>query len=136
MRKRSSKRVTAPAKGVVTLEHEKVNKAIDLIRRIIFYAGGNKLSIEGMNVTRLWQAVPGYSDAVYFLPADYEKSSLHYMVRCVDPVDLTIRKIDGKVSDIKITTKGNLCAKEEVVSVLYSKPLRKMKTLDLVLSNQ
>ena len=134
MRKRTIKRGTAPTPGAVAYAQETVDKATDLIKSILLHAEGNKysISIEGRRIVELWQAVPGYSDSVYFIPEDFDETSIQYVVRCSDPAEVMIRSLNGTICDLKVTTKHNLCMKEELTSVIDCKILKRSRTLDIV----
>lgn len=134
MRKRTIKRGTAPTPGAVAYAQETVNKAIDLIKSILLRAEGTKysISIEGRRIVELWQAVPGYSDAVYFIPEDFDETLTQYVVRCDDPAEVTVRTLNGNICNLKVTFKHNFCTKEEIVDVVDCKILKRSKTLDIV----
>lgn len=105
-----------------------------MARLILLYAEGKyNMTIDGKKIDKIWQAVPGYSDAVYFIPEDYDETSVYFSVRCKEDVELTVRKFNNILSDIKIVAKSNLCTKEEEDDYhLQSRVLKKSKTLDLV----
>ena len=134
MRKRTIKRGTAPTPGAVAYAQETVSKAIDLIKSILLHAEGTKYSIyiEGRRIVELWQAVPGYSDAVYFIPEDFDETLTQYVVRCDDPAEVTVRTLNGNICNLKVTSKHNFCTKEEIVDVVNCKILKRSKTLDIV----
>lgn len=134
MRKRTVKRSTAPTPGAVSCVHNTVHKAGDLARLILLHSEGKyNMTIDGKKIDQIWQAVPGYSDAVYFIPEDYDETSVYFVVHCKDAVDVTARKFNNVLSDIKIVAKSNLCTKEEEDAYrLESRVLKKAKTLELV----
>lgn len=134
MRKRTAKRGTAPTPGAVAFVQEKVDKATDLVRSILLRAEGTKYSIyiEGRRIVELWQAVPGYSDSVYFIPEDFAETLTQYVVRCSDPAEITVRTLNGTICNLKVTAKHNVCTKEEIIDVVDCKILKRSKTLDIV----
>lgn len=134
MRKRVVKRSTAPAPGAVSCMQEKVDKATDLVRSILLHAEGTKysISIEGRRIVELWQAVPGYSDSVYFIPEDFAETLTQYVVRCSDPTEVTVRTLNGDICNLKVTSKHKFCTKEEIIDVVDCKILKRSKTLDIV----
>jgi hypothetical protein len=134
MRKRTATRGTAPTPGAVAYVQEKVDKAMDLVRSILLRAEGTKysISIEGRRIVALWQAVPGYSDSVYFIPEDFTETLTQYVVRCSEPAEVTVRTLNGTICNLKVTAKHNFCTKEEIIDVVDCKILKRSKTLDIV----
>lgn len=131
---KKKKRGTAPAPGAVLSKQETVDKAIDLIRKIILATQGGRfsVSIDGKKIEGLWQAVPGYSNSVYFIPEDYDSENQQFVVHCTDPILIFTRYLNGKIQDMRITTKGNQCRKEMEVNCVDTKVIKRAKILDLI----